>query len=664
MNCRLITLRLHNFKGIQDFTLETGGYNVAVFGDNAAGKTTLVDAFCWLLFGKDAAGRTDFEIKTLGSDGEAEHNLDHEVEAELLLDDNRRVRLQKTYREKWENKRGDAHKTFTGHTTKHHVDGVPVQKKEYDDVVAELADAGAFQLLTDPAYLAEQMHWQKRRELLLEICGDVSVEDVAATSAELADVPAILDGLTHEKRKAVLLARRTEINKTRAALPERIDEATRALPDVNEDEETLRKRLADLRAERSAVEERRAAITAGGATAELKARLKEIDAEVLGIKTRLATERQEAVRGIEEQLSAWRGAANTAKTAAERLQEDVAAKKREAERFAGQADERRARWHERNEETFEHSQDSTCSACGQALPEWKLKEARDRAEAQFNTAKSRDLQELQQEGKDLTARREKVEAAIPGLEEQLADYLAKHDAAKAEIALLEGELEAANARLPNLEDDAEYQKLAEEALSVRGDLTRIEDTVGNEREAARKELDELDKKIEAAEAMLSRISARASGLARIENLKESEQRLAAEMEDLERALHVLEQFTRAKCDLLTDRINGRFELARFKLFDVQINEGVRDCCEVMCPNDRGALVPWRNLNHGARVRVGLDIIRTLQEHFGIAPPVWVDQGESVTSLPRMDCQMIRLVVSEGDKALRVETTNEHVMEAA
>ena len=97
---RLLTLRLRNFKGIREFTLEANGSDVTIYGDNGTGKTTLVDAFMWLLFDKDSQNRKDFELKTIGPDGEPIHNLEHEVEAELELDDGRRIVLRKVYQEK------------------------------------------------------------------------------------------------------------------------------------------------------------------------------------------------------------------------------------------------------------------------------------------------------------------------------------------------------------------------------------------------------------------------------------------------------------------------------------------------------------------------------------------------------------------------------------
>lgn len=76
---KLVKLKLSNFKGIKSFELDAGGKNVNIYGDNATGKTTLADAFMWLLFDKDSSNRKDFQIKTLKPDGEPEHGLEHTV---------------------------------------------------------------------------------------------------------------------------------------------------------------------------------------------------------------------------------------------------------------------------------------------------------------------------------------------------------------------------------------------------------------------------------------------------------------------------------------------------------------------------------------------------------------------------------------------------------
>lgn len=84
---RIEKLKLKNFKGCRTLTLDAGGRNVRIFGDNATFKTTVFDAYLWLLFDKDSAGKKDFEIKTLDEQGKAIPGLDHEVEGEFIYED-------------------------------------------------------------------------------------------------------------------------------------------------------------------------------------------------------------------------------------------------------------------------------------------------------------------------------------------------------------------------------------------------------------------------------------------------------------------------------------------------------------------------------------------------------------------------------------------------
>src|SRR5690606_3291531 len=214
--------------------------------------------------------------------GKPIHNLKHEVEAELELDDGRRIVLRKVYQEKWTKRRGQAQREFAGHTTDHYVDGVPVKKSDYDALIADIADEKLFRLLTDPTYFNEHLHWQDRRKLLLEVCGDVTDEEVIASDPQLKDLPQILQGRSLEDHRKVILARRTEINKELDRIPVRIDEVQRALPDLSDlDREALLAERDRLQAERQAKEQERARIEAGGEIAELQRRLAEIRTAML-----------------------------------------------------------------------------------------------------------------------------------------------------------------------------------------------------------------------------------------------------------------------------------------------------------------------------------------------------------------------------------------------
>src|ERR1035437_863755 len=129
MKITLTKLNLINFKGIR--SLEINFSDITnISGDNKLGKSTIMDSFIWLIFGKDSQDRKDFEIKTLDENNKAIPMIDHSVEGNLLIGE-RELSLKRIYREKWQKKRGSEESEFTGHETVFEVDGVAVSAGDY-----------------------------------------------------------------------------------------------------------------------------------------------------------------------------------------------------------------------------------------------------------------------------------------------------------------------------------------------------------------------------------------------------------------------------------------------------------------------------------------------------------------------------------------------------
>lgn len=206
-----------NFKGFKDFTLEANGDSLMVFGDNGTGKTSIADAVNWLFFNKDTQNKTDFGIKTMNN-GVVIPAISHEVEGVFLIDGNE-VSLKKEYVEKYTKKRGGVTSEFTGHETNHFIDGVPKSKGEYEKYIASIVNEDVFRLLTNPAYFNEQLHWKDKRKTLLDICGDISDEDVITSDKSLTTLPSILKGRTLDDHKKVIAARRKAINEELEKIP-------------------------------------------------------------------------------------------------------------------------------------------------------------------------------------------------------------------------------------------------------------------------------------------------------------------------------------------------------------------------------------------------------------------------------------------------------------
>jgi DNA repair exonuclease SbcCD ATPase subunit len=648
---KLLRLSLRNFKGVRELTVAPAGKTLTVSGDNATGKTTLADAFCWVLFGKDSSGRADFEIKTLTPSGEPHHGLDHEVEAELELPSGARTTFRRVYRETWTKRRGEARREFTGHTTEYSVDGVPSKKQEYDAAVAAIAPEETFRLLTDPLQFAERLHWQDRRRILLEVCGDVPDADVIASSVDLAGLAEVLGKRGVEDLRKVLAARKAEINRQLERIPVRIDEVTRSQPALPEQPETaLLAALAAKRAARAEAEAERQRAEAGGELAEKTKRLREVEAETLSTQT---AARDAAERAAEGLRSAVRAAQD--EVAAARLEEAGARAalldaRAETERLSVRMAERRAAWSAVNAETFAHAEADTCAACGQPLPAEKVEAARARALEQFNADRARRLSTIDTEGKALKLQHDELAACEAARDSAVAAGQVRVEQGEAAVAAAQGRFEEARRVAPGGGDAEALAALLASKERIEAEIDALKAGRAESVADAAGRIAGLDREIEGAEAVLARFEQHRRGVARTEELKAEEARLAAEFEEVERQLFMTEEFVRAKVRLVEERINARFKLARFKLFEQQVNTARREVCEVTY----GGVPYSAGLNHGARVAVGLDIIRSLQSHYGFAPPVWVDQAESFTTLPPMDCQVIRLVVSAGDKQLRIE----------
>ena len=231
----LKVLDLKNFKGIKQFKLILDKTEVKVYGANAAGKTTLVDAFMWLLFDKDSQDRKDFEIKTLDGDNNPIHFLDHEVTGDFEID-GRTFTLSKRLKEKWVKKRGQAEQEFSGHETTYYIDGVPCKKAEYQKYVDEIIKEKTFKLLTNPLTF-EAMKWQDKRKTLFEVCG--TINDVSVPGYD--KLQQHLNGKEVDEFKKSLAATKKKLKKDIEDIPPRIDELRRCIDESLDKEGALLK---------------------------------------------------------------------------------------------------------------------------------------------------------------------------------------------------------------------------------------------------------------------------------------------------------------------------------------------------------------------------------------------------------------------------------------
>lgn len=655
---RLETLRIKNFKGIKNFTLNADGGDVSIYGDNATGKTTIVDAMSWLLFDKDYSGNAQFEIKELRPDGEAVHQLQHEVEGVFDCGGGRRITLKKVYAEKWTKKRGSSQSEFSGHTTEHYIDDVPVQQKVYKAKVGEIAPEETFRLLTSPTFFASTLPWEKRRAILLDVCGDVTNSDVIASNKALAPLSEILTNRSQEDHVKIVKAAMAKINKAIEQIPVRIDEALNSA--VTTESIDLASEESNLTAVKSvidALKTERAKVEAGGQAAELKRQIAELDADIIRADTERERETQGQVEEFRKKARIVRDRIDDRKKDILRLQTTeiyVQEGDPDTSRIDEQMNGLRAEWAEVDASTYNY-EEKICLSCGQVIPEDPD------AEEKFADRKKRRLDEINAEGRKLKASRERlIDAHSKQVEAKKADIEARKDTIKMleeaiekdteHLKLIEAEQNKVMAVTHAVKPTDEYRKAVEQRDLLADRLSAL---TGNgttaEVQRINAEIAGLNAKAAELGTRIAMAKSAARAIARADELRAEEKKLSKEYDGLTSQLYLLDKFTEAKVALLEDKVASHFEMARFKLYEKQINGGIAPMCEVLHDG-----VPWGNMNSGARINVGLDIIRRLSAHYSRWLPVVIDNAESVTQLLPMKCQVIRAVVSPNDKTLRIE----------
>jgi len=83
MDLKLKRINIGHFKGISSFGMTLKGDSAVITAANGVGKTTVYDAFLWLLFGKDSTGRKEFELRTLDRHNQPIKGLVLAVEADI-----------------------------------------------------------------------------------------------------------------------------------------------------------------------------------------------------------------------------------------------------------------------------------------------------------------------------------------------------------------------------------------------------------------------------------------------------------------------------------------------------------------------------------------------------------------------------------------------------
>lgn len=666
MEMKLNKMTIRNFKGVKHYELVPEGNSINVFGDNATGKTTLYDAFLWVLFGKNSEDQATFDWKPLDKQGNEVNHLETEVIAEIEVD-GKVKKLSRMTAEKWTKKRGSATEMFDGHTTTYKIDDLVVKKKEYEEYLSTLIDEDLFKLLTNVSYFPEKLKWQDRRQTLIDMVGDVTDADVIAKNKELEPLKTLIEERPADELKQLTTQQMRQINKDIKALPDRIDEVDRSLPDISklDKDELLEAKkfhegvIEKFQEELAEVKNSDSVVQTKNEIADLRVHYKEMkllyDEDLEGELKDILDQKEL----IESEIRETTALTDKVEDSTHELERSIYRKEKELKELEMDREKLLKHFYEirdRQMEDFETHQTS-CPTCGQDLPEEQLLNIRNTYEQEveaFNTNKALDLKDNKEKGMAIASKIKGLQSEIEETQNAIVPEIIKEhrkDIVRLREKLSDIEEQEQKIRTnQNPFDKTEAaQKITKQAEELQAQIDNGQSNVDEQVAKINEEIKLAKEELATVNEQLAEIDFHARQSKRKDELVAQEQSLSVQYGELEQRLHLLEEFTRTKVNLLTDTINDRFKLVKFKLFEEQINGGLNEVCEVTV---NGANYST-GLNNAMKINAGIDIVGTLMDYYGTYVPLWIDNAESVNELLKIDTQMITLSVSN-HKNLRVE----------
>lgn len=650
----LKSLALVNFKGVRDFSIAFNDGITTVCGDNGTGKTTLYDAYLWLLFGKDSTGRSDgangFNVKTTGEDGKPIYRLEHSVTAVLEVD-GKEIKLQRSLVEKWQKVNGTTDEVMKDETQYFINDVRTGTKKEYQAEISEIIPEDVFRMITNPYYFTS-LSAETQKDMLLEMVGNIDDEEVAATDPDFLALLDQINGTSLAKWAREIAAKKKACNDALATIPASIETAQKLMPE-SEEWAVLEKQLK-----------------------EVQDRVKEIDAQIAdksalndeAYKRKMALMKQQADKRIKLQdrensiRMETNAAHNKALSDIQQMENELSINQKNLDSYRndkmnvdGKIDELNGKLVEMREqfkavakEQFpEPSGDVlVCPTCGEPYKGENLENAIAKLRGNFEQSKSKRQKDIQTKGKQYKAEYDKAveqQTKLTGLIAKLED-----DALE-----IKGNITIKKNNIPVAGNADEAIANDKECIGLRNDIAEITNQL--QVEVPQADVSELQSEKADRNAAIAEINKRLGKRAMIERVNKEiadleEKRIANNQAkaDLEKWEDVYLRFQKAKDEVLMQRINGLFNVVSFSFVKEQKNGGEKVTCYCTVNG-----VPYADVNACGKVNAGLDIINAICATKGISAPIFIDNRESFNVIIPTISQIVNLRVSN-DKQLTIK----------
>lgn len=638
-------------------TLDTDfSMKIVLSGQNEVGKSTVKRIILDVLNCHDENDREITGIRPHDENGVEIDDVDI-VRAVTFEIDGKAKTLKKITRQK-RNKKGE----ITGSVTDYSINDVPYKMADYNQYINDnMAELGVLPFCLNAMTLLNKSQAEQRLALA-SYFGTRTDEEICDMFPQFAELKPMFDDGDVDQLKKVC---RGKLNgtggrngskglvKERDEISTRIDtiHSTNEYTDLAELElqkktyEPQLKEIEDKLSDYNKILEDKQKATED--IMNLKFELSDMERKVNADNQKKRMELQLQIDGFDVSIRKTESMIRTGKTS-------IKASEREIGDCAIDLAKVRADWRKAKALSFDESS-VNCPMCGQRLPEDTIESLR----TDFSDKKLKKLKELEDKGNSLSSVSKELKQAIEDKKKEIADLEAELKELTEKRDTVADEFERDNiakelGMVPtdvNMTGNSDYQALKakieekEKALADENDTSELIRKLKNERNELLRQVSSVDTKIELGVANNKRID---DSIADLETKRTD---LNQEIADWERKLDLLKEFTRKKNELLQADVNKYLNFATAKLFRPLLNGGTEECCDFVYNGEAYA----RNLNHGARMLVEVDVCRTFQKVVGVNFPIIIDDTESVDDwrIPQIDNQLIMLKHTQ-DKELVIE----------
>lgn len=653
MNIIFKTITIDNFKGVRDKRVVTfSTRRTMLVGDNHTGKTTTADAAFWVLFGKDSHGKSDFGITPTDENNDPILHLENTVTLDIMAD-GMEYSLQRARKEKWGRVKQQTEETLQGYTTLYFVNGEKYTEKDYKVFINGLISESLFRAITNPEYFPS-LKPEEQRQLLIKMVGMKSDEEIAAENPEFAAMLKSIEGQDVKKYRQQLSYKMEEVKKAIADIPGRISELkaqANSLRDYECDYKAAEERIAEIDKE---IQDNQSKMQDCSLVlnnrfeekANIRKEIDELRNKEREIERRYEEANAEANRNAQYSI---RNAESKVSAIKNRIQSEEYSMKmhnQSAEEMERRKANFRKEWQEC--EAMEFVWDTTketCPTCGQRFSQEDIEKLESDARNRFNTEKSNKQNNLDRIAKELKAEAERIDAVKMSTAKKIAELKAELDDAEEELKKVQET--TAKQILVDYRNDADLQKLKHDICAKHEELQKLDEQKDTNAEETTKQLTEannaLSRERNGLVYKLTQKEQMEKCEKRINELTEQKRTLNQQIADLEKQDYIAKQFQFAVIQDLQERVNKLFPTIRFKMFNTLINGNVESTCVLTMHG-----VSYPNLSTSEKIIAGLECIEAMCQFNQSFAPIWVDNSESITSVPQTTSQQILLVVSAGE----------------